>query len=134
MKYYIVVSLLFLLNSCVSSAEQKVACSPDIISAKLPQKCGIWDLEYGVINKQGKLVRFNTNSEMVNILGGINTKDLIGKKVVLAGKYWPQVIGGLLGGGGSYTLHNLENAKLVQVYKDGNLDKCKLYNWCSSQK
>jgi hypothetical protein len=126
---------MLVLVGCAGAVADKVACSPDIIMAKLPDKCGKYDMEYGTISTKGFLVRFKDQVE-VHLSGELALEDIVGRKVVLAGKYWPQYIGGLLRedgtSSGSYIIGNLEKAELVQVYTDKGLDKCKLFRWCKS--
>ena len=126
---------MLLLIGCAASVADKVACSPDIIMAKLPDRCGKYTMEYGTISAKGFLVRFK-DKKAVHLLGGFTLEGIVGRDVVVAGKYWPQHIGGLLredgSSSGSYTIHNLEKAELVQVYTDKGLDKCKLFRWCES--
>jgi hypothetical protein len=128
---------MLVLIGCAGAVADKVACSPDIIMAKLPDKCGKYDMEYGTISTKGFLVRFKDQVE-VHLSGELTLEDIVGRKVVLAGKYWPQYIGGLLRedgtSSGSYIIGNLEKAELVQVYTDKGLDKCKLFRWCKSVK
>ena len=40
------------------------------------------------VNAQGYLVRFK-DKEVVYLLGGFSEKGLVGKKDVVAGKFWP---------------------------------------------
>ena len=131
------VGVMLLLMGCVGSVSDKVACSPDIIMAKLPDKCGNYDMEYGTISDKGFLIRFQ-DKEAVHLLGGLTLEGIVGKKVVVAGKYWPQYIGGLQredgSSSGSYVIHNLEKAELVQVYTDKGLDKCQVFRWCERVK
>ena len=131
------VVLIFIANGCATSSTRSIECSPDIIMAQLPKKCGKYDMEYGTIDPNGFLLRFK-DKETVYLLDGFSVKGLEGKDVVVAGKYWPQYIGGLLREGESrsesYIIHNLTQVKLVQIYENDNLDKCKLYRWCDSVK
>ena len=125
------------LGGCAENARRDIACTPDIMMSALPQKCGAYDMEYGTISPKGFLVRFK-NKEVVYLLGGFTPDGVVGRDVVMAGKYWPQYIGGVLredgGSNESYIVHNLEKARLVQLYEDNSLNRCKLFRWCQSVK
>ncbi len=127
-----IVTLLMILG-CAEPRERKVACSPDIIMAPLPQKCGQYTIEYGTVTSQGFLLR-SKDKQVVYLLDGFTPNEIVGKEVAIAGKYWPQYIGGMLkedgSDAGSYLVHNLLKPTLVQVAGKNGFDKCRLYDWC----
>lgn len=128
---------LFVLLGCVGPQEGKVACSPDIMMAPLPEKCGKYDMEYGTISSQGSLLRLK-DKQTVHLLDGFTSEGIVGKNVAIAGEYWPQYIGGLLredgSSTGSYLIHNLLKPTLVQVAGEKGFNKCQLYRWCERAK
>jgi hypothetical protein len=125
---------LLMMVGCVEPRERKVACSPDIIMAPLPQKCGEYTMEYGTVTSQGFLLRLK-DKQAVYLLDGFDSNGIVGKEVAIAGKYWPQYIGGVLkedgSNTGSYLIRNLLKPTLVQVAGEKGFDKCWLYEWCA---
>ena len=124
---------LLIMVGCAEPRERKVSCSPDIIMAPLPQKCGQYTMEYGTVTSQGFLLR-SKDKQVVYLLDGFTSNGIVGKEVAIAGKYWPQYIGGMLkedgSSAGSYLIRNLLKPTLVQVAGEKGFDRCQLFKWC----
>ena len=125
---------LLMMVGCVEPRERKVSCSPDIIMAPLPQKCGQYTIEYGTVTSQGFLLR-SKDKQVVYLLDGFASNGIVGKEVAIAGKYWPQYIGGMSkedgSSTGSYLIRNLLKPTLIQVAGEKGFDKCQLFEWCT---
>ncbi len=108
--------LIAVVTSCAGNTVTKQETS---IVKPLPKKCGKYDIVYGKVDGHG--VFRTMDGTVVNLLGGLDTEEYRGLRLLLRGKYWYQR-GGLLhpdGSDASFSVDNLLQASVIQVVNDG---------------
>jgi len=131
MKRLVLLSTFLTIFGCTTAGRANMDISA------IPKKCGNYDIVYGKVLPDGYFMR--DDNKKVILFGKFDSEQLVGRRVILSGKYWHQAVGGLLRDDGTgskpYVIINLDKVELIQVIESGtSVDSTVFKNRCSDLK